>query len=264
MGQEHAVNITRAHNSMHTWWVFPLRTEAQMRASLHAHILCWFKKRKKSDDFKPIPVIERTAPGVEPRQRPLGQTVAPLKEHQEDNIYQHAHVGPITAEMVRPNVSGSDWGGYTVEKLRIAGLARAIQQRLPYLHRCSSLYCLKNRSTCRFFYPWPYQPHQCFDCNTERVALRRLLPEDDQFVVPHNLYLTMYSPSSINVAAFDPYHGADQARAYAAKYASKPEKWFYLETESNSVKDWLKCRTVGLLSKRAPPPPPPHFQRRVC
>ena len=67
-----------------------------------------------------------------------------------------------------------------------------------------------------------------------------MLPEDDQFVVPHNLYLTMYSPSSINVAAFDPYHGADQARAYAAKYASKPEKWFYLETESNSVKDWLK------------------------
>ena len=128
-------------------------------------------------------------------------------------------------------MSGSDWGGYTVEKLRIAGLARAIQQRLPYLHRCSSLYCLKNRSTCRFFYPWPYQPHQCFDCNTERVALRRLLPEDDQFVVPHNLYLTMYSPSSINVAAFDPYYGADQARAYAAKYASKPEKWFYLERE---------------------------------
>ena len=152
-------------------------------------------------------------------------------------------------------MSGSDWGGYDVEKLRIASLARAIQQRLPYLHHCSSLYCLKNRSTCRFFYPWPYQPHQCFDCNTDRVALRRLLPEDDQFVVPHNLYLTMYSPSSINVAAFDPYHGADQARAYAAKYASKPEKWFYLETESNSVKDWLKCRTVGLLSKRAPPTP---------
>ena len=92
-----------------------MRTEAQMRASLHAHILCWFKKRRMSDDFKPIPVIERTAPGVEPRQRPLGQTVAPLQEHQEDNIYQHAHVGPVTAEMVRPNVSGSDWGGYNVE-----------------------------------------------------------------------------------------------------------------------------------------------------
>ena len=28
---------------------------------------------------------------------------------------------------------------------------------------------------------WPYQPHQCFDLNTERVALQRRLPEDDQF-----------------------------------------------------------------------------------
>ena len=42
---------------------------------------------------------------------------------------------------------------------------------------------------------------------------------------------------------FDPLHGADQARAYATKYASKPEKWYYLETESNSLKDWLKART---------------------
>ena len=40
----------------------------------------------------------------------------------------------------------------------------------------------------RFFFPWPYQPHQCYCENTERVALRRRLPEDDQFVVPHNLY----------------------------------------------------------------------------
>ena len=84
-------------------------------------------------------MIERTAPGVEPRQRPLDQTVTPLKEHQADTVYQHAHVGPITAETVRPDVSGPDWGGCDVEKLRIAGLATAIQQRLPYLHYCSSL-----------------------------------------------------------------------------------------------------------------------------
>ena len=96
--------------------------------------------------------------------------------------------------------------------------------RLPYLHHCSSLYCLNNRSTCRFFFPWPYQPHQCFDCNTQRVALTRRLPEDDAFVVPHNLYLTVYSPSSVNVMPFDPLHGAEQARAYATKYATKPEK----------------------------------------
>ena len=190
-------------------------------------------------------MIERTAPGVEPRQRPLDQTVTPLKEHQEDTVYQHAHVGPITAAMVRPEVGGPDWGGYDVEKLRIASLARPIQQRLPNLHYCSSLYVLENRSSCRFFYPWPYQAHQCYDCNTDLVAFRRLLPEDDQFVVPHNLYLTMYSPSNVNVVAFDPYHGADQARAYATKYARKPGQWYCMETENNSLKDWLKCRTVG-------------------
>ena len=53
--------------------------------------------------------------------------------------------------------------------------------------------------------------------------MQRRLPEDDQFVVPHNLYLTMFSPSSVNVLAFDPTKGADHARAYATKYASKPE-----------------------------------------
>ena len=95
-----------------------------MRAALHAHILCWFERRKKRGDFKPVPVIERTAPGIEPRQRPLNQKVEPLKEFQHDTVYQQAFVGPITAEMVRPDVRGTNWGGYDVEKLRIAGLAR--------------------------------------------------------------------------------------------------------------------------------------------
>ena len=56
----------------------------------------------------------------------------------------------------------------------------------------------------------------------------------------------MYSASSVYVMLFDPHNGADQARPYAAKYASKPEKWYFLETVSNAVKEWLKCRTVGL------------------
>ena len=142
----------------------------------------------------------------------------PLREHQFDNVYQHAHVGQISAEMVRPDVTGEAWGGYDVEKLRMAGLARAVQMRLPYLHHCNPAYCLKDRSSCRFFFPWPYQPYQCFDENTQRVALQRRLPEDDQFVVPHNLYLTMFSPSSVNVMPFDPLVGADHARAYATKY----------------------------------------------
>ena len=130
------------------WWG---RTEVQMRAELHAHILCWFERRKERDDFKPVPVIERTAPGIEPRQRPLNQKVEPLKEFQHDTVYQQAFVGPIIAEMVRPDVRGTNWGGYDVEKLRIAGLARAIQMRLPYLHHSSSLYCLRSRSTYRLF-----------------------------------------------------------------------------------------------------------------
>ena len=76
--------------------------------------------------------------------------------------------------------------------------------------------------------------------------MQRRLPEDDQFVVPHNLYLTMFSPSSVNVLAFDPTRGADHARAYATKYASKPEKWYFLETVAEGLKNWLKARTIGV------------------
>ena len=111
-----------------------------MRAALHAHILCWFRPRKIPKDYKPIPAIPRTAPGTEPRQRPLGQKVDPLKVFQHDHVYQAAHVGPITAEMVRPDVSGDNWGGYDLDRLRIAGLARAVQTRLPYLHHCMSVW----------------------------------------------------------------------------------------------------------------------------
>ena len=75
--------------------------------------------------------------------------------------------------------------------------------------------------------------------------------EDDQWVVPHNIYLAVYSPSSVNVLAFDPSHGADQARGYAAKYCSKPERYFFLEGEKNGVKAWsLFCaiRKQNMLS----------------
>ena len=41
-------------------------------------------------------------------------------------------------------------------------------------------------------------------------------------VVPHHLYLTMFSCSSVNVMPFDPLRGADHARAYASKYVAKP------------------------------------------
>ena len=74
-------------------------------------------------------------------------------------------------------------------------------------------------------------------------AITQNKEEDDQWVVPHNLYLAVYSPSSVNVLAFDPQHGSDQARNYAGKYASKPERYFFMESEKNGVKCWLKART---------------------
>ena len=125
------------------------RTEAQMRAALHAHILCFFKPREMKDDYKSLPALTRVVPGHEPKQRPRDSAVPSMGERQEDNVYQTHHVGHMTAEMVRPDVSGPGWGGYDVEKLRIAGLARAVQSRLPYCHACNPAYCLKDRTSCR-------------------------------------------------------------------------------------------------------------------
>ena len=76
----------------------------------------------------------------------------------------------------------------------------------------------------RFFFPWPKMPHQQFDENMDRVACQRRCEEDDQWLNPHNWYLAMFSPSTIHVLPFDPHHGNDNARVYAGKYASKPEK----------------------------------------
>jgi len=39
--------------------------------------------------------------------------------------------------------------------------------------------------------------------------------------VPHNLYLTVFSPASVNVMPFDPLVGADHARGYATKYCRR-------------------------------------------
>ena len=88
-----------------------------MRAALHAHILCWFKPRSFPKDYKPIPAIPRTALGVEPRQRPTTQKVDPLPVYQHDHVYQAAHVGPMVAELARPDVSGKNRGGYDLERL---------------------------------------------------------------------------------------------------------------------------------------------------
>ena len=103
-----------------------------------------FKRRRKPEQYRPIPPLEREAPGSDPRQRPLTQKPKPLEQPQLDNIYHDAHVGEITAELVRPQISATNqWGGWTVDKMRIVFLARACQTRLPYVHSCSAMYCLK-------------------------------------------------------------------------------------------------------------------------
>ena len=103
---------------------------------------------------------------------------------------------------------------------RIARLARQIQTKL-YIHTCSKKYCLQGRSTCRFFFPWPEQPQQQYCLNTERVAGQRRFEEDDQWFNPHELYLAMFSPATVHVLPFDLRFGADTARQYCGKYASK-------------------------------------------
>eukprot|EP00973_Karenia_brevis_P001467 199097-Karenia_brevis.AAC.1 len=103
------------------WWD---RTEAQMRAALHAHILCWFVLRTPHPKWNKLEAVTREATGNEPRQRPRHQKVEERSPYQEDNIYHYAEVGRIITEMVRPEVTGDRRGGYQdFAKLRIAGLA---------------------------------------------------------------------------------------------------------------------------------------------
>jgi hypothetical protein len=82
------------------------------------------------------------------------------------NVYHHAEMARVSTEMVRPcikgYVNGKPYGGFGYEQMRIAGLARSVQTKLC-LHNCTARYCLENRSSCRFFFPWPYQPQQQYD-----------------------------------------------------------------------------------------------------
>ena len=60
-------------------------TEAQMRAALHAHILCWFQPRRSQAPV--LKAVQRTAPGTEPKQRPRAQKVEACadEDYREDN-----------------------------------------------------------------------------------------------------------------------------------------------------------------------------------
>ena len=155
------------------------RTEAQQRGCLHSHTLVWCKPRLPAGHWVALTHAPRTVSGKGPKQRPptdkpdLSPSRSDPKQDWEDSIYQFAEVGRISGEMPRADVSGANWGGYDAESLRIAGLARSKLARLGYLHSCTPSYCLKDRCCCRFFFPWPEHPHQVYDQNTQRLALRR-------------------------------------------------------------------------------------------
>ena len=167
--------------------------QAQQRGSLHAHILVWFKRRRRPKDWTALPPIEAKKKGADPKQRSLTDKIIDRlgdDEFQEDSIYQLAEIGRISGEMPRPNVANADglsWGGFDCGTLRVAGLCRSVLIKLNYHHVCTPAYCLLNRASCRFFFPWPQQKYQVYDENTQRLALRRALCDDDQWVVPHNL-----------------------------------------------------------------------------
>ena len=105
---------------------------------------------------------------------------------------------------------------------RHAGFRAGNAERCCFARQHVNIDCFR---IARFFFPWPKQPHQCYCETSERVALQRRHPPDDSHVVPHNLFLTMFSPSSVNVLAFDPQRGSDHGRAYAPRlvFEARPE-----------------------------------------
>jgi len=188
----------------------------QQRGRLHSHTLCWFTRKLRPRNWEPVPPISATRQGVTAKQRSI--TAKPLlklttDEFQEDSLYQLSEIARISGEMPRPDVSTTSsvkWGGYDWDSLRIAGLARGVLTKLNYMHVCTPASCLLNRASCRFFFPWcvafeaaslstrklfanhlhvvcfkghwPQQPYQVYDENTQRLALRRQLCDDDQWV----------------------------------------------------------------------------------
>ena len=132
-----------------------MRTEAQQRGALHSHILVWFRTRRPKGNWTALPPVPRTVKGDGPKRRrhdSAGSCPPPLPQGQiqHDSCYQLFDMAKVSGEMVRPIVThGGDWGGYTVEMLRIGSLARTVLVRLKYLHVCSPVYCLKDSSVSR-------------------------------------------------------------------------------------------------------------------
>ena len=92
---------------------------------------------------------------------PARRTVPPA-DRKEDHSYYTSEMARVNAELVRPLLLPHS-GGRSTERAREhllwSFLLRSIQTKM-YIHSCTGRYCLYNRRTCRFFYPWPEQPHQ--------------------------------------------------------------------------------------------------------
>ncbi len=144
------------------------RTEAQTREALHSHILTWGKRRKITrEGYVPRPPLPLRAAGAESQSSPS----RPRQQmNKEDDVYYRTETARVLAELVRPVLA--DDGQPKREVLLWAFLLRAIQTHL-YVHACTPLYCLKNRASCRFFFPWKEQPQQQYEGKTQSVALRR-------------------------------------------------------------------------------------------
>ena len=164
----------------------------------------------------------------------------------EDDVYHRTETTRVNAELVRLDLDPEiRWPRQT---LSWAFLLRTAQTHL-YVHNNTTLYCLKHRASCPFFFHWPQQEEQQYCDTTQRLALQRRHVPDDQFVVPHNLELAAFSPATVNVMIFDYLRGADQCISYACKYCGKPEPWYFLPTmggEAKLVKRFLQSRNVGL------------------
>ena len=126
----------------------------------------------------------------------------------EDDVFYRTETARVHAELVRLDLSVELL--HPRETLLWAFLRRAVQ-KLRHINACTPIYCLKNRASCRLFVPWPEQQDQQYCETTQRLALRRRHAPDDQFVVPHNLELALFSPATINVMPFDYLRGAGQA-----------------------------------------------------
>ena len=93
-------------------------TSAQQRGALHAHILVWLKTRIRSKDWQQLPSVSKTVLGKGSKQKspqdmphpelPRDTDGKPITH--EDSIYHKFECGRVLGEMVRPDISGQNWG----------------------------------------------------------------------------------------------------------------------------------------------------------